>query len=168
MQDLQRAFTNFLNRSESFVDQSLIPKSSEFTPEIAQGGGLAVIGVVIAAVTKGMVFDITGGILSAIGILFAGITVGLKRHKVLKSFKAEVDKGRQALQHEIQEKLEQYVATIKKRIDANFHEFDAMLQLESKEMETLQQRFTKTDEQIRDLTSEIAAKTSEFGVTPNG
>ncbi len=166
MQDLQQAFTNFLNRSESFVDQSLIPKGSEFTPEIAQGGGLAVIGVVIAAVTKGMVFDITGGILSAIGILFAGITVGLKRHKVLKSFKAEVDKGRQALQHEIQEKLEQYVATIKKRIDANFHEFDAMLQLESQEMEHLKTRFGHTDSNLQLISQELASKTQSFKLKP--
>ncbi len=97
MQDLQQAFAQFLSRSESFVDESMIPKDAEFAPDIAKGGGLAVIGVVIASVTKGMVFDITGGILSAIGILFAGITVGIKRQKVMKSFRSEVNKGHPSL-----------------------------------------------------------------------
>ena len=168
MQDLQQAFTNFLTRSESFVDQSLIPKGSEFTPEIAQGGGLAVIGVVIAAVTKGMVFDITGGILSAVGILFAGITVGLKRQKVLKSFRGEVDKGRESLQKEIHDKLLQYVHTIKGRIDANFQDFDAMIALETNQVNALQDSFQKTDKALALLDSEIKAITQEFRVMPNG
>ena len=92
MQDLQEAFSNFLNRTENFVDETMIPKDSQFAPDLAKGGGLAVIGVVIATVTKSMAFDITGGILSTIGILFAGITVGIKRQKVTKSFAMRLQK----------------------------------------------------------------------------
>jgi len=141
MHDLQKAFAKFLNRSENFIDESVIPKDTQFAPDIAKGGGLAVIGVVVATVTKGMAFDITGGILSAIGLLFAGITVGLKKHKVMQSFQKEVDQGRQAIQQEITEKLARYIETIKQRIETNFHDFDAMLALEEKEVVTLRKQF---------------------------
>ncbi len=157
MQDLQQAFSQFLSRSDSFVDESMIPADTEFAPDIAKGGGLAVIGIVIATVTKGMVFDITGGILSAVGILFAGITVGLKRQKVLNSFRQEVDKGQASLQEEIRSKLERYVDTIKGRIDTNFKDFDAMLALEDQEMKVLNTRFKSTHEQLLLLEKEISS-----------
>ncbi len=155
MQDLQQAFTKFLNRTESFVDDSMIPEEAQFSPELAQGGGLAVIGVVIAAVTKGMVFDITGGILSAIGILFAGITVGLKRKKVMDNFRKEVSKGKESLQEEIQNKLGHYVETIKQRIDQNFNEFDAMIEVENHEVTLLIERYELTDQKLIELRKEI-------------
>jgi len=151
MQDLQEAFSTFLNRTENFVDESMIPKDSQFTPDLAKGGGLAVIGVVIATVTKSMAFDITGGILSAVGILFAGITVGIKRHKVMSSFAAEVSKGRHSLQEDISDKLETYVDTIEKRIDQNFRDFDAMIQLETQEMALLTEKYQLVDRQLTTL-----------------
>jgi len=161
MQDLQQAFTQFLSRSESFVDESMIPADTEFAPDIAKGGGLAVIGVVIAAVTKGMVFDITGGILSAIGLLFAGITVGIKRQKVMKSFRAEVAKGKENLEQEIQDKLSQYVATIRRRIDDNFKDFDAMLAIEDQALNELEGDFNNTQADLEALNTELQARSLE-------
>jgi hypothetical protein len=155
LQDLQEAFSNFLNRTENFVDESMIPKDSQFTPDLAKGGGLAVIGVVIATVTKSMAFDITGGILSAVGILFAGITVGIKRQKVMNSFSDEVSKGRTALQEDISGKLESYVDTIEKRIDRNFRDFDAMIQVESQELSILQESYGSVDKQLTLLEADL-------------
>jgi hypothetical protein len=155
LQDLQEAFSNFLNRTENFVDESMIPKDSQFTPDLAKGGGLAVIGVVIATVTKSMAFDITGGILSAVGILFAGITVGIKRQKVMNSFSDEVSKGRTALQEDISGKLESYVDTIEKRIDRNFRDFDAMIQVESQELSILQESYGSVDQQLTLLEADL-------------
>ncbi len=155
MQELQEAFSDFLNRTENFVDESMIPKDSQFTPDLAKGGGLAVIGVVIATVTKGMAFDITGGILSAIGILFAGITVGLKRRKVMGSFAKEVAKGRASLEEDISTKLEKYVDTIEQRIDHNFWNFDAMIQLEKQEMSQLGDKYQAVDQRLQSIENEI-------------
>ena len=155
MQELQEAFSDFLNRTENFVDESMIPKDSQFTPDLAKGGGLAVIGVVIATVTKGMAFDITGGILSAIGILFAGITVGLKRRKVMGSFAKEVAKGRASLEEDISTKLEKYVDTIEQRIDHNFWNFDAMIQLEEQEMSQLGDKYQAVDQRLQSIENEI-------------
>ncbi|TDI67039.1 MAG: GTP-binding protein [Bacteroidetes bacterium] len=159
MQDLQEAFSNFLNRTENFVDESMIPKDAQFTPDLAKGGGLAVIGVVIATVTKSMAFDITGGILSAIGILFAGITVGLKRRKVISSFTGEVAKGRESLEEDIKTKLEKYVDTIEQRIDDNFQEFDAMIQLEDQEMSLLIGKYQTVDQQIQSIWEQLNNRT---------
>ncbi|GJM30177.1 MAG: GTP-binding protein [Cyclobacteriaceae bacterium] len=155
MHDLQQAFSEFLNRTENFVDERMIPKDSQFTPDLAKGGGLAVIGVVMATVTKSMAFDITGGILSAVGILFAGITVGIKRHKVLNSFTFEVARGRKALEEDISEKLGQYVDTIEKRIDQNFQDFDAMIQLEGHETSKLTEMQSKIESQLAEIESDL-------------
>ncbi len=155
MQELQEAFSDFLNRTENFVDESMIPKDAQFAPDLAKGGGLAVIGVVIATVTKSMAFDITGGILSAIGILFAGITVGLKRRKVMGSFTKEVVKGRASLEEDIRTKLEKYVDTIEQRIDHNFWNFDAMIQLEEQEMSLLVDKYQAVDQQLQSIKNEI-------------
>jgi len=165
MLDLQEAFSSFLNRTESFVDEAMIPKDSQFAPDLAKGGGLAVIGVVIATVTQSMAFDITGGILSAIGILFAGITVGLKRHKVTGSFAKEVVKGRTSLEEEISSKLEKYVDTIERRIDGNFLNFDTMIQLEAQEMSLLSERYQLVEQQFQSIEQEINEHLSrEHGV----
>jgi hypothetical protein len=133
----------------------MIPKDSQFTPDLAKGGGLAIIGVVMATVTKSMAFDITGGILSAIGILFAGITVGIKRQKVLNSFTHEVARGRKALEDDISTKLVQYVDTIERRIDQNFLEFDAMIQLEETETSQLTKNHMHIDNQLTDIEKEL-------------
>jgi hypothetical protein len=155
MHDLQQAFSEFLNRTENFVDERMIPKDSQFTPDLAKGGGLAIIGVVMATVTKSMAFDITGGILSAIGILFAGITVGLKRQKVLNSFTHEVARGRQALEDDISTKLVQYVDTIERRIDQTFLEFDARIQLEETETSQLTKNHLLIVNQLSDIEKEL-------------
>jgi GTP-binding protein EngB required for normal cell division len=155
MQELQEAFSNFLNRTENFVDESMIPSDSQFTPDLAKGGGLAVIGVIVATVTKSMAFDITGGILSAVGLLFAGITVGIKRQKVLNSFNDEVQKGRSALEEDISTKLEQYVDTIEKRIDQNFDKFDAMIELETREMSKLTEKSQLVEQQLNELEQDL-------------
>jgi uncharacterized protein Yka (UPF0111/DUF47 family) len=155
MQELQEAFSDFLNRTENFVDESMIPKDSQFTPDLAKGGGLAVIGVIMATVTKSMAFDITGGILSAVGLLFAGITVGIKRQKVLNSFNEEVQKGRSALHEDISNKLEHYVDTIEKRIDQNFNQFDAMIELETREMSKLTDKNQLVEQQLDSLEQDM-------------
>ena len=155
MQDLQHAFSNFLNRTENFVDETMIPKDSQFAPDLAKGGGLAVIGVVIATVTKSMAFDITGGILSALGLLFAGITVGIKRQKVMNSFLKEVEKGQGTLEEDIQSKLDKYVDIIGARIDGNFLDFDAMIKLEEAEMSLLTQKYQVINDQLQQIGDEM-------------
>ncbi len=141
LKDLQLAFSDFLKKSENFYDEEVLGNDNNITPSLAAGGGIAVVGVIIATVTNAAVFDVTGGILTTVGLLFAGVTVGLKRKKILNTFKEEIEKGRNALKYEVAEKLKNYSSKIKTRIDENFNQFDRHLQNESNTIEHLEQLY---------------------------
>lgn len=79
LKDLQQSFSQFMNKSENFYDETLLKESGKMTPNLAAGGGMAVIGVMITALVNGAVFDITGGILTTVGLIFAGVTLGLNK-----------------------------------------------------------------------------------------
>ena len=50
---------------------------------MAAASGITAVGVILAAVTNGMVFDITGGVLTALGFVVAGVTLGIRRKKII-------------------------------------------------------------------------------------
>lgn len=138
LKDLQQTFSRFLSQSENFTDDSLTSDSENLSPNLATGSGLAVIGVIITAVTNGVVFDITGGVLTAVGLLFAGVSVGLQKRKVMRNFRQEISNGREQLEEEVTDKLKRYIAHIKDRIDDNFDEFDQLLLDESNQLDQLE------------------------------
>ncbi|MGB1217483.1 MAG: GTP-binding protein, partial [Saprospiraceae bacterium] len=127
---LRKTFTQFMNRSENFKDDALLPSDENFSPNIATGSGLAVIGVMVAALAQGSMFDVTGGILTAVGVLFTGVTVGVKRQKIMKGYRKEIEKGRADLKKEVDGTLKLYVDNVKQKVDANFKEFDILLENE--------------------------------------
>jgi uncharacterized protein Yka (UPF0111/DUF47 family) len=127
MKELQEAFSRFMTRSESFNDGRLFPENASVSPNIAAGSGVAVIGLVLAGVTKMAVFDITGGVLTGIGVLFAGFTARAQRSKIVKGYEAEIATGRTQMLEALDAKLRGYVRTIKGRIGDNFGEIDALL-----------------------------------------
>lgn len=155
LRELQAAFKSFLSRSENFADQELFPDSDNLMPNMAAGGGIAVIGIILATVTNGMVFDITGGVLSTIGLLFAGVSVGLKRRKVINGFQAEIAKGRLRIEEEVSGKLNSYVKHIKNRIDANFGSFDEMLGNEAKQIASLENKHKALEGNLEEMAVEL-------------
>ena len=155
LKDLQGAFSKFLKNSENFYDDSLATDSQNLTPNMAAGGGIAIVGVILATVTNGMVFDITGGILTTIGLLFAGVTVGLKKRKILAGFKEEIDRGRALLKGEISTKLKDYIGSIKNKIDSNFHQLDEHLGKEKKAINSLESRLNTIDADLHGYDTQI-------------
>ncbi|MCB0555444.1 MAG: dynamin family protein [Phaeodactylibacter sp.] len=137
LRELQEQFSRFVNRAENFTDQSLFPDKSPISTNVATGSGLAVIGIVLAAVAQGMVFDITGGILTAIGLLFAGISSRVKRKKILDGFKSEINKGRGKLEEEVSTNLKAYIQNLKVKIEGNFEKFDLLLEKEKEQIARL-------------------------------
>ena len=135
--DLKETFTHFLSQSENFADPELFPQADSVAPNVATGSGIAVVGVILATVTNGMVFDITGGVLTTIGILFAGVSLGLQKRKLMKRFRSEIQAGRNKLELEISTKLKTYVEHLQGKIDGNFAGFDQMLAQEKDELEKL-------------------------------
>ncbi len=141
MTDLQNTFNQFLEKSDNFKDQSLFPDQSVVSANIATGSGLAVVGIILAAVTHGAVFDITGGVLTAIGLLFASITTVVKKNKIMSNFNVEIRKGKEKLATEVDSQIKQYIAHLRKRIEDNFIRFDEMLVQEEKQIALIDKDF---------------------------
>jgi ABC-type transport system involved in cytochrome bd biosynthesis fused ATPase/permease subunit len=112
---------------------------------VAAGSGVAVVGIILAAVTQGMVFDITGGVLTALGFLVAGVTLGLQRGNVMKRYRSEMEKGRNRLREELSAALYAYIETLKTKMDDQFKKFDGLIQTETTELQSLQLQLKKVD-----------------------
>ncbi len=139
LKELREAFDQFLARTENFTTKELVNTDSQVGTNVAAGSGIAVVGIILAAVTQGMVFDITGGVLTALGFLVAGITLGLQRGKVMRQYRSEMDKGHTRLKKELTDELYAYIETIRIKMNNQFLNFDALIQKETEELTGLQQ-----------------------------
>ena len=155
LKDLQEAFSKFMGRSENFTDEAFLNDNKPMSPDLLTGGGIAAVGAFLATVLPGMVFDITGGILTTVGLLFAGVSVGRKRRKILGGFNAEIAKGRLQLENEVTEKLKSYIANIKQKIDANFHNFDELIQTEEQQIQKLEAQHNSIHTRLEQMEKEL-------------
>ncbi len=142
LRELREAFEQFLSRTENFTAKGLVDTDTSISANVAAGSGVAVVGIILAAVTHGMVFDITGGVLTTLGFLVAGITLGLQRGKVLRQYRKEMDKGRDRLHQELLEELYKYIETLKNRMNEQFQKFDDLIEQETSELKILQSDLT--------------------------
>lgn len=156
LRELQDAFREFISRAENFADQDLFPDKKALSPNLAAGSGLAVIGLILTAVTNYSILDITGGVLSAVGLLFAGVSTRVKRRKIVDGFRKEVGQGRERLSGEVDEKLKAYIHHLKDRIDGNFNRFDAMLEKEKTQMAELTDQHETIARRLNDVRSELS------------
>ena len=157
LSDLQKSFRDFLDDTDNFYDNEMMSTSGSMAPNLAAGGGMAVIGVILSTAINGAVFDITGGILTAVGVLFASVSVGWKRSKVIKQFKEEVKQGRAKIGEEVSSILKSYTQRISQRIDANFYQLDTLLDQEKKVLEELIGLNEKVKKELSELESEVKA-----------
>lgn len=149
LKDLQQSFSQFMNKSENFYDETLLKESGKMTPNLAAGGGMAVVGVMITALVNGAVFDITGGILTTVGLLFAGVTLGLNKSKIVRRFREEVEKGRVKMEEEVRTTLNDYTQRIKNRIDDNFRAFDQHLAHEAEHLTSMKALHQEANELLK-------------------
>lgn len=155
IKDLQENFSRFMSRSENFTDENLFANTKSMSPNVATGSGLAVIGMILAALTKSVIFDVTGGILTTVGLIFAGASVTFQRGKVLNSYNQEIQKGRDQLENELKEKLGLYISNIKQRINANFTNFDALLYQEENQVKLLNEKRNALDNRLLNMKREL-------------
>ncbi|HXR81683.1 MAG TPA: hypothetical protein VN763_12225, partial [Saprospiraceae bacterium] len=120
LRELREAFEQFLSSTENFTTKGIVDSDTRIGANVAAGSGVAVVGIILAAVTHGMVFDITGGVLTTFGFLVAGITLGLQRGKILRQYRKEMDKGRDRLHLELVQELYSYIETLKTRMNDQF------------------------------------------------
>ncbi len=156
LKDLQETFSSFLSRSENYYDENIMGNNN-ITPNLAAGGGIAIVGVILTFVTNLAVFDITGGILTATGLIFAGFSIGLKRRKIVTSVKQEIHGGRERIEEEISEKLKNYISRIKFKIDENFDRFDNLLIKEQKSLEVIINKENDIIEKLSQYEADINA-----------
>jgi small GTP-binding protein len=155
--ELQDKFEDFIKKSESFTDQSLFPDKAPLPGSFATGSGIAVIGLILAVITQGAVFDITGGVLTTIGILFAGFATNGKRRKIIEGFQSEINRGRSKIDTDVNAQLKQYIKRLKERIDSNFDPFDLMLEKEKEQLAILNQEQTLITTRFGTLEADIKA-----------
>ena len=155
LKDLQDAFTKFLSRTENFSDRELFPGSEALSPNLLTGSGIAVIGTILMTVTNTAVLDVTGGILTAAGILFAGVSTTSKRRKIVNDFKKEITDGRAQISDEVYDKLKNYVANIREKLEANFREFDDLLTSEKMQLEKVNSLHTSIEERLNECKTEL-------------
>ena len=158
LRDLQDAFSKFMDNSENFVGRGVFEEQHEISPNLATASGLAVIGVVLATVTNGIAFDITGGIITGIGLLIAGITVLGKRRQILRELSEEIDTARNKLEGDLSQNLKNYIQDISQQIDGKFSNFDAMLTYEAEQLEKLGAKFNTLFSRIEEIDKEVKAQ----------
>ncbi len=83
-------------------------QASELGSLTLSGGGLAVLGAVIASVFHLVAFDITGGILAAIGTTLVAFTLLWKRPNILRNFSRKLAES----QNEFRERFDQEISQI--------------------------------------------------------
>ena len=138
--ELQEAFEKFISKGDSFEGKELFTDKDKLSANLLTGGGIAVIGAVLAAVTQLAVFDITGGVLTTLGLAFAGVSTTVKKRKLMAEYREEVAKGRAQLKTEVEGKLTTYATMIRERIDAHFGQLDEHLTQEQNVLEGLTER----------------------------
>jgi GTPase SAR1 family protein len=157
LRDLRDQFNRFVSRTENFADESLFAGKESLAPNLAAGGGIAAIGVVLMALSGLPVFDITGGVLTSIGILFAGFSTRGKRRKIVEGFEREITQGRVRLGAELEEKLKTYIRQLRSKIEDNFNRFDEMLEREARTLQILEGQQHEIEDQLEKLKTELLA-----------
>ncbi len=158
MQELQDTFTRFINRTDSFTDDALLPDTSSLSPNIVSGSGIAAVGIILAAVTNATVFDITGGILTAIGLLFAGFSTRSKRKKIVDEFEREIVQGRERISREVSDKLKAYIENLAGKIEGNFKKFDELIEREETQLKSLSERQADIESRLEALEKRTAGE----------
>ncbi len=152
---IQANYQSFVSNTENFVDDEIFPKAKSYAPDVAAGGGLAVIGTILALSSQTLVFDVTGGIIAGLGIIFAGVTLLFRKRKVIAAFDHEIAKGRQNLGKVLDEQIKAYASKIKARLDQNFDPFDIHIEQERRSLESLGNKIQTINTEIGDLKTQL-------------
>jgi tRNA U34 5-carboxymethylaminomethyl modifying GTPase MnmE/TrmE len=155
LKDLRNTFGKYIDDQDNFKNEKLFPGVKDVSPSLATGSGLAIIGLVLTAVTSGAVLDFTGGIVTTVGLLFAGITTGMNKRKVLKEFDLEMAKGKEKLRTNLGDKLNLYIEDIQSNIQGHFTRFDGYLKQEGEQIAAAKTQADKIGADIEVLNGEI-------------
>jgi len=159
IKEIQKNYIAFVSNTENFIDDEIFPSARKYVPDVAAGGGLAVVGTIMALSSQTLAVDITGGIIAGIGFIFAGATLFFRKRKAINSFDEEITKGRKNLERVLEDQIKTYTTKIKERLDENFDPFDIHIKQEEKSLNSLEEKISIIDVDIRGLKKELAEDT---------
>lgn len=149
--ELRKSFDELIKSTEKMANKELLQEHHKIGRELIHGGGIAVIGIIVAAVTQVTIFDITGGILTTVGIIFAGVSTGIKRRKIIREFRDAVQIGRQKLSDQVEQNLYEFIANLKSRLLKVFAKFDQMLLQEEMNIGSLNHEKDQISQELQDI-----------------
>lgn len=155
--DLRNTFNTFIQDTSNFSGDKYLEDYKSLNPNLATGGGMAIIGIILQSLSSAVVFDITGGILTAAGIVFAGVSIGWNRKKVLNGYKDVVQSGERKMNDILHQKLKSYTDDIREKFESNFDRFDQMLIDEKTQLEYLENKELNIKNQLIDIQSKLSS-----------
>ena len=76
----------------------------------------------------------------------------------MSGYNEEIAKGRDGMENEIKEKLNAYIRSIKNKIDQNFDDFDALLELEDGQINKMNEQYQNIELQIAEVEENLKGK----------
>ncbi|MGC1309875.1 MAG: dynamin family protein [Phormidesmis sp.] len=134
-----------------FID-CLASTADSVGPGVAGGGLLAVIGGVIAAVTRVVFLDILGSVFLGVGVLFAGGVLVVKRRGLINKMDSELARNRDTFEFTVSEQLNAKLNIIYEEINRSFADLYAYVDQERTSIAPLMSQF----EQIQTSTQSLA------------
>jgi len=123
-----------LTQNIDVILKDLATPTRNVSTNMAVGGAVAVIGVIIAAAVHVTLVDIAGGVLTVVGLSIAGIAVLWKRGRIIEQFENGLDKGKEQFHRELKEKLAVDLRVVYSEIEKVFRTFFDYLQFREQEL----------------------------------
>ncbi len=133
-------------RISEFDGKDTLIKTLEHDPEsiaptLMGGGILTAVGAVILAVTHSIFFDITGGLLTGAGLFLAGGVLFVRKKKIIQQFERGLDRGGEAFEQELDERLSAKLHLLYDDIDRGFLPLYDYVQQEAERLAPLVDQF---------------------------
>lgn len=153
IEEVKSRISNLLD-DESFID-CLADKADSVGPGVAGGGLLAVIGGVIAAVTRIVFLDILGSVFLGVGVLFAGGVLVMKRRSLIEKMDRELARNKARFESTVSDRLNDKLSVIYAEIDRSFTDLYAYVEQERTSIDPLIQQFEQIQQSTRSLSRDI-------------
>lgn len=156
---IQENYSQFVDNTENFIDEEIFPQAKSYVPDVAAGGGIAIVGTILAMSAQSLVVDITGGVIAGLGVLIAGATLIFRKRKVIQAFDDEIAKGRVQLERVLEDQVKTYTTKIKNRLDQQFDPFDLYIEQEKDSLTVLRGKTDKIDKEIDTVKEQLGETT---------
>ena len=145
---------NNLLDDKHFVDD-LADTAERVSPGVASGGILAVVGGVIAGVTRVLILDIIGTAFLGLGVLWAGGTLVSKRRNLIQKLDSELDRNRDRFKATVTDQLNHRLKGIYDEINLSFGDLYRYVEQERGNITPLVKQFKDIEQSTRSLARDI-------------